>query len=224
MRCSAIALRLQFTRLVGRVAELGRMTTSEPPPLPATQRPPKRSRRKVLILFAVLVGVLLASLRPLGLVRPFKVPTGAMTPAVSPGDHFMMEGFTFLARKPHRGDIIVFRTEGIQSLPADQIYIKRVAGQPGERLRISDGKLYVNDAHIPLRNATGEIHYVFLPGSRYLASSTDSVTIPGGHYFVLGDNSFNSADSRFWGFVPAKSIIGRASVCYWPPARIRGVR
>ena len=119
------------------------MTTSEPPPLPATQQPTKKLRRGILIGLALLVGVVLASLRPLGLIRPFSVPTGAMTPAISRGDHFMMEGFTFLVRKPHRGDIIVFRTDGIASIPAATIYIKRVVGEPGERLRISGGKLYV---------------------------------------------------------------------------------
>src|SRR6266480_3627140 len=67
--------------------------------------------RRVLICFAIVVGPVLLSLRPLGLVRPFSVPTGAMTPALSRGDHFMMEGFTYLVRKPHRGDIIVFRAD-----------------------------------------------------------------------------------------------------------------
>jgi len=171
-----------------------------------------------------MAGLVVVLLRLFGLIRPFFVPTGAMTPALSPGDHFMMERFTFLVRKPQRGDMIVFRTDGIASLPADTLYIKRVAGEPGERLRISDGKLYVNDTHVALRNASGEIRYVFLPGSSYLASDKDSVTVPDGQYFVLGDNSSNSSDSRFWGFVPAKNVMGRASVCYWPPARIGGVR
>jgi signal peptidase I len=180
--------------------------------------------RRVLIGVAVVVGLVLVLLRPLGLVRPFSVPTGAMTPAISRGDHFMMEGFTYVVRKPHRGDIIVFRSDGIASLPADIIYNKRVVGEPGERLRISDGKLYVNDRPMPLKNAAGDIHYVFLPGTQYLASSADSVKVPEGHYFVLGDNSSNSSDSRFWGFVPANNIMGRASVCYWPPARMGVVR
>ena len=197
---------------------------SEPPPLPAIQRATKSWRRRVLIGVIVMAGLVVVLLRLFGLIRPFFVPTGAMTPALSPGDHFMMERFTFLVRKPQRGDMIVFRTDGIASLPADTLYIKRVAGEPGERLRISDGKLYVNDTHVALRNASGEIRYVFLPGSSYLASDKDSVTVPDGQYFVLGDNSSNSSDSRFWGFVPAKNVMGRASVCYWPPARIGGVR
>lgn len=147
-----------------------------------------------------------------------------MAPAISRGDHFMMEGFSYLLRKPHRGDIIVFKTDGIASLPADTIYIKRVAGEPGERLRIADGKLYVNDTRVSLKNSAGEIHYTFLSGSRYLGSSNDTVTVPEGHYFVLGDNSANSPDSRSWGFVPAKSILGRASLCFWPPSRFGAVR
>jgi len=149
-----------------------------------------------------------------------------MTPALSPGDHFMMENFTFLIRKPYRSDIIVFQTQGIQhpSVPSNQIYIKRVAGEPGDRLRISDGKLYVNDRHVELKNSAGPIHYVSLFGSQYLASSTNTITVPDAHYFVLGDNSSNSFDSRFWGFVPARNIIGRPSICYWPPNRIGTVK
>jgi signal peptidase I len=160
----------------------------------------------------------------LGFLRPFRVPTGAMTPTLSRGDHFMMEGFTFRARAPRRGDVVVFKTDGIDRLPGGMIYNKRVAGLPGDALRISDGSLYVNDTHVRLENAAGDIRYVFLPGSIHLTSHADTVTVPKGHYFVLADDSLRSSDSRFYGFVPAEDILGRASFRFWPPNRIGWVK
>jgi len=142
-----------------------------------------------------------------------------MSPAISPGDHVMMEGFSFLVRRPRRSDIVVFRTEGIVSLPAT-IYVKRLIGEPGDILRLADGRLYVNDRHIALSNSAGEIQYVIMPRSTFLTSSNDNVTVPAGRFFVLGDNSSNSLDSRYWGFLPAKNILGRIWFCYWPPHRI----
>lgn len=179
-------------------------------------------RRKLLIGAAVTVAFFMAALdvfRIVGLIRPFSVPTGAMTPTILPGDHIIMEGFTFLGRRPHRGDVVVFKTDGIESLPKS-FYTKRVAGEPGDRLRITNGKLYVNDMHVALSNANGQIHYVFVRGSRYLTSECDTVTVPNDQYFMLGDNSGRSADSRFWGGVPAKNITGRVWLCYWPPWRV----
>jgi signal peptidase I len=146
-----------------------------------------------------------------------------MTPTVSPGDHVLMEGLTFLARKPRRGDVAVFKTDGIARLPAATIYVKRIVGEPGDRLRISDGKLYINDKHVALSNAAGEIAYPLPVGAESMASQTD-VTVPDGQYYVLGDNSSNSSDSRFWGCVPAKNIMGRIAFCYWPPRKAGVVR
>ncbi len=202
------------------------MNNPAPPPLPGTKRAPIDRRSKWLIGLAVVAGVFMAVLgvlRGLGLVRPFSMPTSSMTPAVSPGDHIMVEGFTFLARKPRRGDLAAFRTDGIAALPAANIYIKRVAGEPGDRLRIADGKLYINDKHVALSNAVGEIAYLLPPGAERMAQLTD-VTVPDGQYYVLGDNSTNSSDSRFWGFVPAGNIVGRVAFCYWPPQRAGGVK
>ena len=129
----------------------------------------------------------------------------------------MMEGLTFLARKPRAGDIVVFTTDGILGNPPETVYVKRVAGTPGDRVRITGGKLFVNDQHRPLKNSKGEIHYLHSRGASYLTTDDETVTVPEGRYLVLGDNSTNSADSRYWGFVPAKKIMGRISFCYWPP-------
>jgi len=183
-------------------------------------------RVKLLVVLALLLSLgfgLFFVLRACGLVRPFSVPSGAMAPAVSPGDHIMMEGLTFLSRQPRRGDIVVFSTDGIASLPHATFYLERVVGEPGEHVRISEGKLYINDKLVSLSNGVGEIAYMLPPGAAGRATQTD-MTVPGDAYFVLGDNSANSLDSRFWGSVPRGNIIGRVALCYWPPSRFGGVK
>jgi signal peptidase I len=168
--------------------------------------------------------ILLVSLRAANLLRQINVSTSGMAPAIMAGEHVMIEGFTYLSSRPKRGDIVVFKSDGLAPMSSGQIYIKRVAGEPGERLRIADGNLYVNDKPVALSNATAVIHYTSLPRSTYLASSSDTATVPEGHYFVLGDNSTNSADSRVWGFLPARNILGRVTFCYWPLKRIGTVK
>jgi signal peptidase I len=146
-----------------------------------------------------------------------------MRPAVSAGDHIMMERISYLTREPRRGDIVVFKTDGIASLPAAEIYLKRVAGEPGEHVQITAGKLFVNEKQVSLSNAVGQIGYDPPPMPGNFAPQTD-LTVPTGCYFVLGDNSTNSFDSRFWGSVPRANIIGRVSFCYWPPGRLGRVK
>ena len=176
---------------------------------------------KVLIVLAGIGGAIFAGLMALvvfGLVRPFSVPTGGMTPAVSAGDHVMMEGVSLLWREPHRGDVIVFRTTGMAQLPSAQSYIERVAGEPGDHVRIDSGRLYINDKRVALSNAAGEITYRLPPQFPAAGTFLDAV-VPQGHYYVLGDNSTNSFDSRYYGFVPAANVRGRVYFCQWPPKR-----
>jgi signal peptidase I len=192
-----------------------------PPPLSKQKQSFIDPWSRLLIRLAVVVGVLMAALgglRVAGLICPFSMPTGSMEPAILPGDHMMMEGFTFLARKPRRGDLAVFKTDGIPGLPPATTYVKRIAGEPGDHLRISDGKLYINDKQVALSNKAGEIVYLLPVGAEAMSPQTD-VMVPDGHYYVLGDNSTNSSDSRFWGCVPASNIKGRMAFCYWPLRR-----
>ena len=197
------------------------MNPSIPTPLPHNLPTPLDRRIKPLIRLLLVPAVFLGALLVLTicmLVRPFSVPTGAMSPAIAAGDRIIMEGITFLARKPRRGDIVVFKTDGIATLPFGQKYAKRIAGEPGDHLRISDGQLFINDIPVTLSNANGKIAFFLPPHTETLSLKTDLI-VPEGHYFVLGDNSRNSYDSRFWGNVPRAKITGRISFCYWPPQR-----
>jgi signal peptidase I len=198
---------------------------------PSTRAPLQQSSggylpRKTIIFFALMPTLVIGSLivlRLFGLVRPFSVPTSAMAPTISAGDHIVMEGATFLSRQPRRGDIVVFRTDGIPSVPPGTFYVKRVVGEPGERVHFAGGKLFVNDKQVSLSNAMGEIVFELPQGVATLFPQTE-MTVPSDDYFVVGDNSTNSSDSRYWGPLPRKNIIGRVSFCYWPPGRIGTVK
>lgn len=113
---------------------------------------------------------------------------------------------------------MVFKTGGIAGLPPDQIYLKRVAGLPGEHVRIEADQLIVNGRAVTLSNSVGVLSFS-LPKDYPGMHATTDLTVPDGHYFVLGDNSVNSYDSRFWGCVPAKNVLGKISFCYWPAER-----
>lgn len=117
----------------------------------------------------------------------------------------------------------MFRAEGIPGLPQDQIYVKRVAGEPGDRLKISDGNLYINGNIVLLSNAFGKIDYTVLPGTG-AASTNIELAVPENCYYVLGDNSYNSLDSRYFGCIPRRNVKGRVAFCYWPSGRTGSVR
>jgi signal peptidase I len=158
--------------------------------------------------------VLLFALRAFGLVIPYRIPTAAMTPTIRPGDQVLMEGLSYRWGTPQRGDVIVFRTREIPAIGLDDIYMKRLAGLPGERVRIADGRLMINGRPVTMVDGEGRpISYV---NAAQLARPADELVVPAGDFFVLGDNSRNSADSRYWGFVPETSVRGRIWFRYWP--------
>ena len=174
--------------------------------------------------FAAASYLLLLGCRLAGWIIPFTVLTGAMSPTVSTRDHVLLEGFTYWFRQPHRDDVVVLKTRGVALLPPDQTCVKRLVGEPGERLQIVADPMLVEDQPVSIQNATGELHCVSPPNSALLRSTNDPTTVPNGSYFLLGDNSTNSFDSRFWGPLPAKKVQGRVAFCYWSPRRIGWVK
>jgi signal peptidase I len=165
---------------------------------------------------------------------------------VSTGDHLFVDRFTYNFRKPERGEIIVFETKGIQGLPQDQFYIKRMVVKPGERVQIgNDRHLLINGQRLDASTPHFENVYGFNPNkppheSEYsghvngTVASTyglypnlapnfpDAETVfnnPDDSYMVMGDNTCNSSDSRTWGSFPAKNVIGKSFFVYWPITR-----
>jgi signal peptidase I len=130
---------------------------------------------------------------------------------------------------PHRGDIFVFKTNGLPmerpGAPSEH-FIKRLAGVPGDTLRIAEPDLFINGhpaedfvfKRVESRENgyTGYTNQQLPQPMRYLGTPNDTVTIPPYSYFALGDNSANSLDSRYWGFVPADNVVGRGLFVYWP--------
>lgn len=171
---------------------------------------------------AAAIAVLLALFIRTFVVQAFKIPSGSMEPTLLVGDHILVNKFIYgiklpWIRKeiipvsdPDRGDVVVF----IYPVDPSKDFIKRVIGVPGDTVEIIDEKLYINGkryrdehgAYTPRTRGSDN------PGSKY---NFGPVTVPDGHYFVMGDNRDHSYDSRFWGFVPESSIKGEAFMIYW---------
>ena len=160
------------------------------------------------------------------------------------GDHVFVDKFTYHFRNPRRSEVFVFSTLGISMLnPAgapSQFYIKRLGGVPGDTMRIDPPNLYINGKLAEEQGfrkvmsgtrtpwSTGYRGYgngaerpnndqqFYVDRAYNLGTPTATVTLPPKTYYALGDNSYNSLDSRFWGTVPERNVMGKAVVVYWP--------
>ena len=156
--------------------------------------------------------------------RPLVNPTGSMEDTILIGDQMLVNTF---ARNVQRGDLVVFE------YPVDRknIFVKRVVAMPGDRVHLDSKKLYVNGAAVDepyARNKTAIIDYfrdnfprapnvrIFAAAEEMLKSNfrEGDILVPEGKYFVLGDNRDNSLDSRYWGFIAQRDIIGRPAWIY----------
>jgi signal peptidase I len=162
-------------------------------------------------LDATIFAALLSLVIIVFVVQAFFIPSGSMEPTLRTGDRILVAKFVYRLWPVRRGDIIVFR----YPLNPNKDFVKRVVGLPGDRVEIKDGLVRINGR--PLH----EVYPTALPGGdRACASNYGPEVVPRGAVFVLGDNRCNSEDSRFFGFVPIKNIVGRALAVYWPPDRI----
>jgi len=200
-------------------------------------RSKSKSTRGSLVELVMIVAVALGLALGIQafLVKPFRIPSESMVPTLEIGQRVLVDRVSYRFGDPDRGDIVVFKppagadrnacgarhpsdtacpepTEG----RSETNFIKRVVGVPGDRLKVIDGAVYIDGKR-------QEQDYARLDAQCGICNLPQEIVIPDGHYFMMGDNRGESADSREWGPVPKKWIIGKAFMTYWPPNRIGGL-
>ena len=181
------------------------------------------------------IALILALIIRTFIVQSFHIPSGSMVPTLLVGDFILVDKVTYHFRNPNRGDVVVFHFP----LNEDVYYIKRIVGVPGDRIQVIDGKLYVNGKpckyeyvgkysywekgerfsgklyyeFLPRKSGGVKKHYVLKTGTQ--GDNTQVFVVPKGKYFMMGDNRNNSYDSRYWGFVDRKKIVGIARIIFF---------
>ncbi|MGH7204430.1 MAG: signal peptidase I [Candidatus Levyibacteriota bacterium] len=148
------------------------------------------------------------------LYRPFQVSGDSMYPTFKDKEYIMTDMISLKLGDPHRGDVIVFKA------PTDneKDFIKRVIGLPGDTVLVKDGFVYLNGKKL---DESVYLHPdVRTYGGNFLHDG-QPFTVPPGNYIVFGDNRPFSSDSREWGLLTRKAIIGRSFFVYWPLNVIR---
>lgn len=153
------------------------------------------------------------------ILGPYKIPTGSMRPNLMEGDRIFVDKLSYRFREPLRGEIVVFK----YPLDRKKDFVKRLAAFGGESVEIREGQIFINGSRIESPPVILERFYYNRDDWEF-GKHEQVVRVPEGHLFVLGDNSAQSSDSRSWGFVPRKDLVGRAVVIWWPPSRVRLIK
>ena len=172
----------------------------------------------------ILIAAVLALFIRTFIIQPFKIPSSSMFPTLKPGDRIFVSKFIYGAkipftditlpkvRAPKSGDIVVF----LSPIEKKKYLVKRYIAGGGDTVKIDNGDIYVNGKL--LKDAPVNKFFYYNHGE--FGPENKTIKVPEGYFYVLGDNSNNSMDSRFWGYVPDKKMVGRAFVIHWPLKRI----
>jgi signal peptidase I len=193
---------------------------------------PQRGRHSLLELIVIVaIAIGLALLIQAFLLKPYRIPSESMEPTLDVGQRVLVSRFNYHFSDPDRLDVVVFHppkgadsnTCGAEKSPdqacpkptseRDSVnFIKRIVAGPGDTLAIREGHAIVNG-----ERQKDDFTRPCAPGT---CNFPRPIKIPPGHFFMMGDNRGASDDSRFWGPVPEKWIIGQAFFTYWPPDRV----
>jgi signal peptidase I len=171
---------------------------------------------------AIIIAILIALFIRTFVIQAFKIPSGSMKPTLQIGDHILVNKFIYGIKipylrktiipiiEPKRGDIVVF----IYPLDRTKDFIKRVVGIGGDVIEIKNKKIFLNGS--PYNDTHGVYtDKLVLPLSIQPRDNFGPVKVPEGSIFVMGDNRDQSYDSRFWGFVKLRDVMGKAFIIYW---------
>jgi len=193
-----------------------------------TGRLPRRLR--IIVDWAVtIVGAIAIVLAiKAWVVNPYRIPSSSMEPTLhcarpAPGcearfsDRVLANRFIYHFTDPARGDVVVFETppEARTKCGAGGTFVKRIIGLPEERVQI---RIHQGAAFVYIDGRRLEEPYI--EHDRRDIGPSESFRVPEDHYFVMGDNRSQSCDSRVWGAVPERNLIGKVFMTYWPPNRI----
>jgi signal peptidase I len=211
-------------------------------PEDAPKKPKGFAGQVVELVVIVAVALGLALLIQAFLIKPYRIPSGSMEPTLKIGQRVLVNRIGNNFGNPSVGDILVFHppagaaqsapTCGVENAPSQPCpvsvrkedtstnFIKRVVAGPGDTMYIRDGHVYrkAKGTKTFKRESDGYIAQCGAAGDS--CTLQDPITIPAGHWFMMGDNRGESDDSRFWGSIPRSWIIGKAFFTYWPPSRI----
>lgn len=171
---------------------------------------------------AIILAIVIAFFIRTFVIQAYKIPSGSMKPTLQIGDHILVTKFNYGVKlpfvrstlipfgTPKRGDIVVF----IYPEDRSKDFIKRLIGLPGDTIEIRDKKITING--LPWNDNHGVyVDNMIIPGAVQPRDNVGPLTVPEDTLFVMGDNRDESYDSRYWGFVPMKDVLGKALVIYW---------
>jgi signal peptidase I len=152
-----------------------------------------------LIKFAIIALIIVIPIR-MFVAQPFVVSGESMFSTFNDGEYLIVDEISYITGNPHRGDVIIFH----YPIDPKRFFIKRIIGMPNEEISINNGKVTIINKDNP-NGFTLDEPYINEP-----FNTTGTYKTGDNEYFVLGDNRNRSSDSRFWGNVPGKLIVGRA--------------
>ncbi len=166
---------------------------------------------------SLIIALIVALSIRMFVVEAFKIPSGSMKPTLEIGDRIFVNKFIYKFQIPARGDIVVFR------YPEEpkRYFVKRLVAVAGEKVEIKKGSITINGEIIKEPEIFKNTYYY---NKGKYGIENNAVIVPDASFYFLGDNSAFSKDSRYWGYVPKKYIVGKAFLRFWPLWRVGLIR